>query len=95
MSGTEIRRYFASQTAEVAKETLKVEALQVRFWVSVLVARQRAVIIFHVRVGHVVSFNHASDYAHAPTKVCCVARLSVDVVWRPVALFGVSCILQW
>ncbi|CAN0206839.1 unnamed protein product, partial [Ectocarpus sp. 13 AM-2016] len=29
MFGTEIRRYFASQTAEVARETLKVEALQV------------------------------------------------------------------
>eukprot|EP00752_Nemacystus_decipiens_P012697 g11249.t1 len=30
MFGTEIRRYFASQTAEVARETLKVEALQVQ-----------------------------------------------------------------
>eukprot|EP00904_Undaria_pinnatifida_P011892 jgi/Undpi1/7833/HiC_scaffold_23.g10306.m1 len=30
MFGTEIRRYFASKTAEVAKETLKVEALQVQ-----------------------------------------------------------------
>lgn len=29
MFGSEIRRYFASQTAEVARETLKVEALQV------------------------------------------------------------------
>lgn len=31
MFGTEIRRYFASQTAQVARETLKVEALQVKF----------------------------------------------------------------
>ncbi|CAM9895236.1 unnamed protein product [Laminaria digitata] len=30
MFGSEIRRYFASQTAEVARETLKVEALQVQ-----------------------------------------------------------------
>ncbi|CAM9637026.1 unnamed protein product [Ascophyllum nodosum] len=30
MFGTEIRRYFASQTAEVARETLKVQALQIQ-----------------------------------------------------------------